>query len=204
MNRDNAMFLIVGLLGGFIAGYLIHESMATRQPARLAATATPAGALPTGGGLPASTSGPTPITGGGAAMPEIERLRRQVEQNPNDPDAVVALANANFDIQNWGRAIELYLQYEKLRPGNPDVMTDLGVCYRASGQLDKALELFRAAQAGSPTHWQSRFNEIVVLAFDKNDFAGAEAALARLRQIQPGNSDLDRLAQEIAKRRGAS
>lgn len=137
-------------------------------------------------------------------MPEIENLRKRVEQNPNDPDAVVALANANFDIQNWGRAIELYEQFEKLRPGNPDVLTDLGVCLRASGRLDEALATFRKAQALSPTHWQSRFNEVVVLAFDQGNYPAARAVIAKLRQIQPNSPELDRLEQEMAKRQGAS
>ena len=200
MTRDNALFLAIGLLGGFILGYLVQESIAARQPARIAQPAQPGAAMASG---PTSQTGMPPMGGSGqAAMPEIERLRQQVEKNPNDADAIVALANANFDIQNWGRAIELYLQYEKLRPGNPDVLTDLGVCYRASGQLDQALALFRQAQAAAPTHWQSRFNEIVVLAFDRQDYKAAENAIAKLRQIQPNSPELDRLEQEMAKRRG--
>ncbi len=198
MNRDSALFLSIGLLGGFILGYLVHESMAARQPVRLGAN-PPVAAAP--GGMPPSS--PAPM-GGGAAMPEIENLRKRVEQNPNDPDAVVALANANFDIQNWGRAIELYEQFEKLRPGNPDVLTDLGVCLRASGRLDEALATFRKAQALSPTHWQSRFNEVVVLAFDQSNYPAARAVIAKLRQIQPNSPELDRLEQEMAKRQGAS
>ena len=200
MIRENVLFLSVGLLGGFILGYLVQESVASRQAPRLGAGG-PAAAAVTG---PAPRGAMAPTAGGGAAMPEIEKLRQRVGQNPNDPEAVVALANANFDIQNWGRAIELYLQVEKLRPGNPDVLTDLGVCYRATGQPDQALAYFRQAQALAPAHWQSRFNEIVVLAFDQGNMTAAGEAIARLRQIQPHSPELDRLEQEIARRRSAS
>ena len=200
MTRENALFLSVGLLGGFILGYLVQESVASRQPPRLGAGGPTAAAA--AGPAPGGTMAPSP--GGGAALPEIEKLRQRVEQNPNDPEAMLALANANFDIQNWGRAIELYLQVEKLRPGNPDVLTDLGVCYRATGQPDQALAFFRRAQALAPTHWQSRFNEIVVLAFDQGNMTAAGEAIAKLRQIQPNSPELDRLEQEIARRRSAS
>lgn len=188
LNRDNGLFLLVGLLGGFITGYLAHEAMASRQPSRHG----------TGGAAATAPAGAP-----GAQMPEIEALRRKVEANPKDAEAVVALANANFDIQNWARAAELYQQYERLRPGNPDVITDLGVCFRALGQFDRALAEFRRAQGLSAEHWQSRFNEVIVLAFDLADFTAAEQALQRLQTLRPDSPDVARLGEEIAKRRAA-
>ena len=132
-------------------------------------------------------------------MAEINRLRALVEQNPNDRDALRQLANLNYDIANWPRAQELYERYLKLDPDNPDVLTDLGITLRSQGQLDRALELFRRAEKLKPDHWQARFNEIVVLAFDRRDFAGAEKALAELERLAPGNPDVGRLAQEVRK-----
>ncbi len=39
MNRDHALVLVVGLLVGFVAGYLVHEVMASSQPPRRYAAA---------------------------------------------------------------------------------------------------------------------------------------------------------------------
>jgi Flp pilus assembly protein TadD len=213
VNRDNLLFALLGLVVGFISAYWMFEAMATRQPARLTPGAVAAdphqgigtGAPPAGqaaGQGPAAGAGPE--GGSGPMMEDIQRLREQVAQNPNDAEAVLRLANANFDIQNWQRARELYVQYLKLRPNEPDVMTDLGITYRATGEYDTALGLFRQAQGIAPQHWQSRFNEAVVLAFDLKQFEQAEAILADLRRMQPGNPNIDQLAAEIERQRNAA
>lgn len=193
MTRDHLLFLLIGLLGGFLVGYIAHETMSGVQPSRVApgVAAAPMAAEPQAdaGGAPA----------GGPPMAEINRLRALVEQNPNDRDALRQLANLNYDIANWPRAQELYERYLKLDPDNPDVLTDLGITLRSQGQLDRALELFRRAEQLRPDHWQARFNEIVVLAFDRKDFAAAERALAELERRAPGNADVQRLAQEVRK-----
>src|SRR5262249_28327997 len=104
--------------------------------------------------------------GGGPAVAEIPRLRGYGAAHPQDAHAVLKLANLNFDISNWGRARDLYTQYLGLREPNPDVLTDLGTCYRQLRDFEHALAQFRRAQALAPSHWKSRFAEVVVLAFD--------------------------------------
>ena len=99
-------------------------------------------------------------------MAEVTALREAIERDPDDADAILRLANLSFDIQRWERAGELYARYLELRPGDPDVLTDLGITLRARGEFARALELFREAQAKVENHWQSRYNEVVVLAFD--------------------------------------
>lgn len=191
-KRDHVLFLVIGLLAGFLAGYILHESMAAVQPPRLGATTT---AMP-----PAAQ--PMAAPGGAAAMPEIERLRQALERDPNDADALLALANLNFDIQNWERAKELYERYLGFRPQDADALTDLGICQRALGDFQGALTRFAAAQKLAPDHWQARFNEVVVKAFDLRDQAAAEAALAELERLAPGNPEVARLAAEVRQRKG--
>lgn len=196
MNRDHFLFLVIGLLTGFLGGYIAHEMMAAVQPPPLSATATPeaSGDPHAGLGTPA-----TPVP----QVADINRLRAVLEQDPENRDALLTLANLNFDIGAWDRAVELYQRYLTLDSSNPDVLTDLGIALRSLGRPDEALERFREANRLRPDHWQSLFNEAVVHAFDRSDFAAAEAALERLRQIAPGNPDVARLAQEIESRRTA-
>ena len=85
------------------------------------------------------------------------------------------------------------------RAEDADALTDLGICQRALGDFQGALTRFAAAQKLAPDHWQARFNEIVVLAFDQRDFEGAEAALSELEQRAPGNPDVSRLAGEVRR-----
>jgi len=194
VNRDHLLFLLIGLLTGFLGGYISHEMMAAVQPPPLSATT--AGAADPHAGL-GSAAEPVP------QVADINRLRAILEQDPENRQALLTLANLNFDIGAWDRASELYERYLGLDPGDPDVLTDLGIALRSQGRTDEALERFREANRLQPGHWQSLFNEAVVHAFDRSDFAAAEAALERLRQIAPGNPDVARLAQEIESRRNA-
>lgn len=205
---------LIGVLLGFIAGSLSHEAMSARQPARFVPGSTAPGvaADPNAGmGAPAAPApgaqapGAAPAPGGGGpAMAQVQEMQNRVARDPNDADAVLALANMNFDIQNWSKARDLYARYLELRPGNPDIMSDLGVTYRELKEYDKALELFDQAQTIAPDHWQSRFNEVIVLAFDLKKFDEADQVLDELRRMQPGNSDVERLASEVNRQRGAA
>ncbi len=237
MNRDSALYLLIGLVLGFVAAYPAFEAMSSRQPQ----LRPPGQALATDAAQPDAMAGGAPGGGGagnGPAMEEIRRLREQVDANPNDAEAirqlaqlnlqindlvrardlldryyqlrpndmegVLALANLNYDTKDFSRAAELYQRYLTSDPQNPDVLTDLGVSFRNIKQPQKALESFKKAQEIQPDHWVSLYNEVVVLAFDLNDLDGAESILSRLRQLQPGNTDIDQLAAEVAKRRSAA
>lgn len=198
MNRDNALFLLVGLLAGFLVGYLAHEAMSGVQPQRVAP-----GAVAVGGGDPHAGIAGAPDLGG-AAMPDLARLRAVLERDPENREALLTLANMNFDIGAWARAQEYYERYLKLDPKDADVLTDLGICLRSQGQTDAALARFEEARRLRPDHWQSLFNEAVVRGIDLRDFAAAEKLLAEVRKLAPDNPDIDRLANEIQRLKSAS
>ena len=145
MNKDNFLFALIGLLVGFISGYLLHEVMAARQPAR--ALPGQAMAAPPGTSAPGGQAEQPPAASqqAGPSMEQVQQLADYVEKNPNDAEAALQLAHLNFDIQNWGRARDLYQRYLELRPENPDVLTDLGVTYRNLQDHERALQLFRRA-----------------------------------------------------------
>ncbi len=218
MNKDNLLFLMGGLLVGFVTAYLFFEAMASRQPPRLtpqlraqivsgddgsgggaAGGDASAAAAPPG----AADAGNAAAQGGGPAMPQIQQLVDYVNKNPNDANAVRQLADANFEIRNWGRAQELYSHYLELKPNDPDVMTDLGITYRETQQPDKALDLFRHSMQVAPDHWQSLYNEVVVL-MDQKKNDEATQVLAQLQKMQPGNPDVAKLADAVARQRKAA
>jgi tetratricopeptide (TPR) repeat protein len=224
LNKDNLLYTLVGILIGFVSAYLLFDAVARRQPPRLTPElraqiamegenpAQPAGGeaaaeAPTDARA-ADTSNPgmggAAPGGGGPAMAEIQQLRDYVAKNPDDADAVLRLANLNFDIRNWGRAQELYGHYLKLRPGNPDVLTDLGISYRETQQFEQALEQFRQARKLAPGHWQSYYNEVVVLAFDLKRLDEAGPLLQQLQRMQPDNPEVAKLADAVARQRSAA
>ena len=136
-------------------------------------------------------------------MEQVQRLRQYVEENPTDSGALRLLANLNYDIQNWSRAAELYERFLTMEPGDHDVMTDLGISYRNLERPGQALDQFRRVYAEDPENWQARYNEILVLAFDLEDYAAADAVLEDLERLQPENPDVGKLAEEVRRRRGA-
>jgi predicted Zn-dependent protease len=218
VNRDNLLFATIGILVGFIAGYLMHEVMATRQPPRLtsemrAQIVVPPGGEQGGGPAPEGDAGAGPAAGaspaaaGGGpapAMQAIQELKAYVDKNPKDAKAVRQLADLNFDIRNWQRAQELYRHYLELKPNDPDVLTDLGISYRETKEYDQALRHFQEAQKAAPDHWQAYYNQVVVLAFDLKKLDEANQVLAKLQQMQPGNPDVEKLAGAVAKQRSAA
>jgi tetratricopeptide (TPR) repeat protein len=208
LNKDNLLFLLGGLVLGFIFAFLMFEAMASRQPPRLTAALRSQIAMGDeaagGGGAAmgaAAEAPPGAAQGGGPAMAEIQQLREIVEKNPNDVQAVRKLADLNFDIQNWQRAQELYSHYLELKPNDPDVITDLGITYRGLQQYDKAIDLFNQAKKLEPGHWQAYYNEVVVLAFDLKKTAQANQVMGQLQQLQPANPDVAKLAEALAKQR---
>lgn len=197
MNRDNALFATIGLLAGFLLGYIGHEVMAARQPPRRA-LGTAAVAAPAAG-TPTTT---TPASGSSAApmMAEVQRLQQRMAENPQDAEALRRLADMNYDIQNWKTAAELYERYLALRPDDLNAMTDLGASYRYLGDPNRALDLFRTVRSRSADNWQVRYNEVLVLAFDLEDLVTASEAMGELAKMQPDNATVARLSAEIAKR----
>lgn len=203
MNRDKVMFIVIGFLVGFIGGYVTHEFMAVRQPAPgwpvTTGQGSPAGpAAGSGQRTPGATS--APAAGGQPAMEQVQQLAAYVRDNPEDAPAIRQLANLNYDISNWQRAAELYSRYLELDATDFDVMTDLGATYRYLGKPQEALEQFRKVRQLAPDHWQSRYNEVLVLAFDLNDLPAANLALGELALMQPENPEVARLAAELRKR----
>ena len=146
-----------------------------------------------------------PGTAGMSSMPGTDAAARQQLQaaqsvaaaKPGDYDALVHLGNAAYDAREFAQAADAYEKALKINPNDVNVMTDLGTAYRNEGQLDKALELFRKARAADPKHWQSLYNEVIVLAMDKHDHAAANAAFARLKAEHPGLPVLQGLEQQI-------
>ena len=203
MSRDNLLFALVGLLIGFVAAYFVYETVGERQAPRLpfgqAAQVPQPGAVP-GAGQSQPDAGPVNAP---VMQQQLREMRQAMDANPDDADGWLRVANMAFDLRRWDVAVEAYQRNLDLRPGDPDVMSDLAVSLHGLGRSEEALAMFDRAQQTNPQHWQSRFNEVVVLA-DLGRFDAAAGAMAELERLQPDNPDVQRLAAELERRRGAA
>ena len=102
----------------------------------------------------------------------VERFAPSPAPAPGPPDvstlspadAASTLADWNYDRQNWPHAIEHYQEAIARGLDNPDVRTDLGNCFRFTGESQKALEQYKIAQTQNPMHENSLFNQASLFA----------------------------------------
>lgn len=231
MNRDHALFLLAGILIGVVAAYPLFEAMSTRQPPLRIAGAeagavpggdsAPGGAPSGGGGAPAmeqirqlreyveanpdDADALLTLAQLNLSINDLIRARtlyeRYVKLRPDDRGGVLTLANLYFDTRDYAKAKDRYLEVLAKEPARPDVLTDLGVCFRNLGDPQRAVELFRQAREIRPDLPQTLYNEALVLALDLGDFETAAQRIGRLRELQPGNAQVEELAREIERRR---
>jgi tetratricopeptide (TPR) repeat protein len=82
-----------------------------------------------------------------------------------------------------------YEQAVRLAPGDPNLSTDLGVCYYYTNQPDKALARFDASLKVDPKHVKTLLNLGIVRAFGKQDLAGATKAWEQVIAIDPNGPE---------------
>jgi tetratricopeptide (TPR) repeat protein len=205
MWKNPIFALLAGALLGFVTGYLVGQGQPLPAPAAAPAAANPHAGVP--GAPPLGEAGAMPPA---AVQPDqhLAQQLRDVEallvKDPENYDHLVMAGNTLYDMNSYPRAIDYYERARRVKDGSADVDTDLGVCYRETGNIQKALELFTRAATLAPTHWQSRFNLLVVNLFDLGDLAAAEKQVAELKKLDvkaPGFPDLAMFEKEIASRR---
>jgi tetratricopeptide (TPR) repeat protein len=123
-------------------------------------------------------------------MAEINGLKRRLQESPDDDQVLLRLANLYYDAAMWERAAGYYERVAKLIPDDPDLLTDLGVCYKELRRYDDALASFDRAHGLDATHWQSLYNTVVVAGFDLNQIDVALRALELIESIDPQPAEL--------------
>ncbi|HEV8335343.1 MAG TPA: tetratricopeptide repeat protein [Candidatus Polarisedimenticolia bacterium] len=208
MKRENASFLLGGILFGFIMGTLFaHQFLKSPAPAGfsegMAAPTNPSD--PSGSAGAAEAAGPPPAGGGGQSaeqtMQRVQRemaaLKKALESNPKDAAVLGRMGDLYYDAEMFDKARDFYTQSLASDPKNPNISTDLGICFQRLGQADEALRRFRESIAIDPNHWQSWLNLGIVSLFDKNDTKTAEEAFAKVRALNPGFQGLPQLQQAL-------
>ena len=65
---------------------------------------------------------------------EIAALEEKIKRDPQNSETWTQLGNFYFDHNEYEKAIDAYKKSIQLSPGNPNVLTDLGVMYRRNKQ----------------------------------------------------------------------
>ena len=202
MKKDHLAFLFGGLAFGFLLGFGLFRAIDARPGQAAEMAASDEIPSPKGPAAPMGSAVPTQASGGGAPMlAEINALKERVQKDPKDVQSWSRLANVYQDAGMFEPAIEFYRRALDLLPNNANLLTDMGICYQQLKQFDKALDLLEQAQKADPANWHSLYNIVVVAGLDLRRFDKADAALARLQQIQPDAPNLAELRDALNRSR---
>ena len=199
MTRDNVLFTLCGLLAGFIVGYFVATGARAPAAAPSAGPSFTAASAKAAGGAAEASPGPTAAE----LATRLRDLRGAVSRDPGNADLQLQLANSLYDASDWQSAADAYERVLPTKGNDPNVLTDLGSCYRNLGRFREALEMYARAQKIQPSHAQSLLNMTLIDVFDLKDSAAAQSAFDRLKKEHPEIPRLDDLQMRISSLRAA-
>jgi tetratricopeptide (TPR) repeat protein len=193
MTRENILFGIIGILLGFIVGFMFASTMSQRQ--QMAQTSSTAGSMP-------ADHPPVGAQGQGGGNPEAVRAQvtADLEKARNEPknfDAQLKAAEHFYRIGRFDQAIEFLLKANELKPTDYNTVVTLAVVNLDARHYDVAEKWYRAAM-------KMKSDDVMVLAglaeatLQKRDAKGAEEAIAQLEKVDPNSQDLPRFRELLS------
>jgi cytochrome c-type biogenesis protein CcmH/NrfG len=119
---------------------------------------------------------------------EIERLKENLAENPQDVDLNIAMGNSLFDLGKYIAAIPFYQRALTLQPENVEARIDLGVCYFNMNMPDSAARAMHQALQVEPTHVKGLFN-LGVIYYNMGDITQAKSHWQRLIELHGGSQE---------------
>lgn len=186
MTRENLLFAIIGILFGFIVGFIFASTMNQKYGpgAPVAATSQnlPSDHPPVG----ANTAGNP-----GGMQAEVTASIEAARNDPKNFEAQLKAAELYYQIQRYDQSIEYLLKANQLRPTDYQTVVNLGMVNLDAGHYDTAEKWYRAAL-------KMKADDVMVLAgmaetmLQKKDAKEAETAIAQLEKVDPNSQDLPR------------
>ena len=191
MSRENLLFAIIGILLGFIVGFMFASSMA--QKTAMQQTASSSQALP-----------PDHPPVGGQNAPDPQKMREEVaaslEKARNEPknfDAQIKAAALYYQIQRYDQAIEFLLKANQIQPTDYQTVATLGMVNLDAGHYDQAEKWYRAAMKMKSDD-TSVLAGLAAVTLEKGDAKAAEDAIAQLEKVDPNSQDLPQFKDKLA------
>jgi tetratricopeptide (TPR) repeat protein len=192
MSRENLLFGIIGILLGFIVGFMFASSMSQKTQTATASVSQ---------NMPADHP-PLDAQGGAGGNPEQVRAQvtADIEKARNEPknfDAQVKAAELFYRIGRFDQAIEFLLKANQLKPTDYNTVVTLGMVNFDAGHYEPAEKWFRAANKMKP-------DDVTVLegltetTLQKKDAKGAEEAIAQLEKAAPNSQELPRFREMLS------
>ncbi len=183
------LLLVVGLAVGGLVGFALHSAVGPRAESGM--PAGPADVM-AGGGM----SGGAPQQMPARIMQMVQGYKAALAKNPKDIDAIIGLANLEFDSGQWDKAIDYYSRALAIDATNADVRVDRAIAYHATGQDDLSKkELLRVIRE-KPDHKNAWLN-LGVVSRQLGDHAGAVRAWEKYLELDPQGEHAADVRQEL-------
>jgi tetratricopeptide (TPR) repeat protein len=193
MNRENLLFAIIGVLLGFIVGFMFASSMSQKAAQTQTASASQ--------NMPADHP---PVAGAQAGAMDPAAMREQVtsqiekaRSEPKNFDAQVKAAELYYRIQRYDQAIEFLLKANTLKPTDYETVAALGVVNLDAGHFDQAEKWYRAALKMKSDD-ERVLAGLAAATLQRGDAKAAEDAIAQLEKAYPSSEDLAQFKEKLA------
>jgi tetratricopeptide (TPR) repeat protein len=226
MSKENVLFVIIGLLGGLIIGFVFANSV-NQRAVPIGGQAAPNAVFPAG-------HPEVPAQSAGGTQPEIQAAIDQARNEPNNFEAQLKAAEFYYQIQRFDGALEFLKRANELKPESRDVIVNLANAYFDSGKYeeaekwyttalakkaddinvrtdlgltfifrekpnyDRAIQEFQQSLKLEPNHPQTLQN-LTIAYTKKGDSTNANQTLKKLEAFDPTNESLPKLREDIKK-----
>jgi tetratricopeptide (TPR) repeat protein len=195
MSRENLLFAIIGLLLGFIVGFMFASSMSQKKSSQQAVASTQA--MPPDHPPVGAQNAPNPEAIRAEVAASLEKARKE----PQNFDAQIKAAQLYYQIQRYDQSIEFLLKANQIKPTDYDTVVTLGMVNLDAGHYDQAEKWYQAAM-------KMKSDDVMVLSglaaatLEKGDAKAAEDAIAKLEKADPNSQDLPQFRQKLASLKG--
>ncbi len=187
MSRENLLFAIIGLLGGFIIGFMLASSMSQRPEATTSVQNLPANHPPVSGNQPDPQQ----------VFRDVQAAMKKAREEPQNFEAQITAARLEYQIQRYDDAIGFLLKANELRPGDYETIVALARVNLEAEHYQQSLKWYKVALLKKP-------DDIPVLeglsaaALGAQEVKEAETSIAKLEKLDPQNLDLKQFQEKLA------
>ncbi len=155
MTKDNILFSIIGVLLGFIVGFMFANTvnqrgtLATPQSQRVSPTNS---ALAQNPNLPPNHPAlpSNAVADQEQLLGSVQTAIEEAKKDPNNFDAQMRAAELHYKIQRYNEAIEYLLRANQLRPESYEAVVALGNVNYDAGNYQAAERWYTAALVKNP------------------------------------------------------
>ena len=195
MTRDNFLFAIIGVLLGFIVGFMLHGVMSQRDAERAAASTNQRQQLPPDH-PPVATDGTTGDSQ--QSMEQVQQTIARARNNPKDFEAQIMAANLEYQIGQYDEAIKFLLTANQIKPDDYNTVANLGMVNMDAGHMDAAEKWYRAALAKKPDD-VAVLDGLCNVLLTAGKKQAAEQVINKLAKADPSNQDLPQFRDRLSK-----